>query len=145
MLTSVTFPLKHQIRAEHRPERRPRMSILAKLREGVMVLRTLGYTCDTVARMLRIDKEDVRDLTKLHRDEVHPGRLPRRAINALLNGRYAHIGGKTVAKRARHLAEIATAYSIEELIAEPGIGQVTALEITLWLESKGLTFRRDDN
>jgi hypothetical protein len=67
--------------------------------------------------------------------------LSRRAVNVLLRGRRATVGGRTIAQRARRLAEIAAAYSLDELNAEPGIGIATAREIELWLEERGLSFR----
>jgi hypothetical protein len=67
--------------------------------------------------------------------------LTRRAINALLYGRHAHRGGRTVSNRAKRLVEIAVAYTREELVEEPGVGSVTATEISLWLEERGLRLR----
>jgi hypothetical protein len=67
--------------------------------------------------------------------------LGRRAVNVLLHGRRATVGGRTVAQRAQRLAEIAAAYSRDELKAELGIGTATIQEIQLWLEQRGLSFR----
>jgi hypothetical protein len=67
--------------------------------------------------------------------------LSRRAVNVLLHSRRARVGGRTVAQRAQRLAEIASAYSLDELNAELGIGTATAREIRLWLEERGLSFR----
>ncbi len=68
-------------------------------------------------------------------------RMRRRALAQLLKGRYAHKGGRTEAERARNVVAIATAYTREELLAEHGIGRITALEIEKWLELRGLQFR----
>ncbi len=57
MLTSTTLPLKRQIRAEQRPIRRSCKTILAKLREEVMVPGTLGYDRDAVAVPQAADNE----------------------------------------------------------------------------------------
>lgn len=70
--------------------------------------------------------------------------LPRRAINALLYGRYGSVGGKTMSKRARHLTRIAAAYTHDELLAEHGVGATVAAEIQIWLEAQGLGLRRGD-
>ncbi|MDT3376656.1 hypothetical protein RNI52_04885 [Labrys neptuniae] len=69
-------------------------------------------------------------------------RLRRRALDQLLQGRHAHKGGRTLAQRARNLTAIATAYSWDELLAERGIGQVTALEVERWLALNGLQLRQ---
>ncbi|MBP0583024.1 hypothetical protein J8I29_27105 [Labrys sp. LIt4] len=69
-------------------------------------------------------------------------RLKRRALDQLLQGRHAHKGGRTLAQRARNLTTIATAYSWDELLAERGIGHVTALEVERWLALNGLHLRQ---
>lgn len=71
-------------------------------------------------------------------------RLNRHAINVLLNGRHANVGGKTTATRAKNLLKIASAYSLEELLAEPGVGPVIALEIQAWLAQGGASLRPVD-
>ncbi len=71
-----------------------------------------------------------------------PRQLPRRAINALLYGRHAGVGGRTMSKRARHLPRIAAAYTRDELLAEHGLGAAVVTEIQLWLEAQGLALRR---
>jgi len=68
-------------------------------------------------------------------------RMKRRALMQLLKGRYAHKGGRTQAERARNVAAIATSYTREELLAEHGIGRITALEIERWLALRGLQLR----
>lgn len=62
--------------------------------------------------------------------------LTRRAVSALLHGRHARLGGRTVSSRAKHLVEIASAYTRDELLMEPGIGSITATEIELWLKAR---------
>jgi hypothetical protein len=86
-------------------------------------------------------------------DEAHHGgaeinqmmdttmRLKRRALEPLLNGRHAHAGGRTLARRAKNIAAIASAYTREELLSEPGIGHITALEIEYWLQAQGKALR----
>lgn len=71
-----------------------------------------------------------------------PQRLRRQAIDALLKGQHANVGGKTTAARAKHLLKIAVAYSWEELLREPGIGPVIAKEIQLWLTEQGASLRK---
>jgi hypothetical protein len=68
-------------------------------------------------------------------------RLTRHAIKALLNGRHAHIGGRTIPLRAKNLLKIAVAYTYEELLKEPGVGAVAAAEIQHWLEELGAALR----
>lgn len=70
--------------------------------------------------------------------------LTRHAMRALLTGRYAEIGGRTMIKRTKHLVAIAAAYSREELLMEPGIGPATATRIELWLEERGTSLRPTD-
>jgi len=67
--------------------------------------------------------------------------LSRRAINALLYGRHASVGGKTISRRSRNLTKIAVAYSRDELLAEHGVGTTVGAEIQLWLEAQGLSLR----
>ena len=43
--------------------------------------------------------------------------------------------------RAKNLVKIASAYSLQELLEEPGVGAVTATEIQLWLEVRGSHLR----
>lgn len=70
--------------------------------------------------------------------------INRRAINALLNGRHAKIGGRSRVSRAKNLLKIAAAYSWEEILLEPGIGQVTATEIKVWVEAQGASLRMSE-
>jgi hypothetical protein len=71
-------------------------------------------------------------------------KLTRRALNALLRGRHAHLAGRTRAARAKRLPEIACAYAREELAAEKGVGAATVTEIELWLWARGLRLRSSD-
>lgn len=71
-------------------------------------------------------------------------RLTRRAVQALVKGRHAHIGGRTIPIRAKNLITIASAYSWDELLDEPHIGPATATEIQLWLEEHGSALRNED-
>jgi len=61
-----------------------------------------------------------------------------------LRGRYAHLGGRTVAARAKKLPEIACAFTREELAAERGVGVATVTEIELWLYARGFRLRSND-
>lgn len=122
------------------PRRKSKRAVLASLREQVMILRTMEYSWEGVASMLRIAVEDARDLGK-HRHRTYTYRLTWRSINVLLNGKYAAIGGRTMAQRVRRIADIAEAYSVDELLAEPGIGPSTMIDVQLWLEARGSAFR----
>ncbi|WID99728.1 hypothetical protein QO058_30515 (plasmid) [Bosea vestrisii] len=73
-----------------------------------------------------------------------PYRLPRVARNVLLHGRYAHLGGRSLEQRGQKLSEIAAAYSLGELLKEPGIGLTRAREIEAWLNLQGLGLRTSD-
>jgi hypothetical protein len=86
--------------------------------------------------------KDTRPLSSRTDTSPFRPRLIRRSINALLKGRYAHVGGATIAARARNLVTIASAYSWDELLEEPGIGAATAAEIRLWLEERGASLRQ---
>lgn len=127
-----------------RPVRHTRKNFLAQIREEVTVLHTLGFDHDAIAREVRITPDDARLLCPTIREKSSRRNLSRRALNALLHGKHAEIGGKTLAKRAKHLVEIARAYSADELSAEPGVGSVTAMEIRYWLEQRGLSLRGDE-
>jgi hypothetical protein len=67
--------------------------------------------------------------------------LGRRAVNSLIKGTHAKFGGTTLAMRSRRIEEIAVSFSVNELLAEPGIGEVTAVEIESWLKNRGLFLR----
>jgi hypothetical protein len=72
-------------------------------------------------------------------------RLTRHAVQALVKGRHAHIGGRTIQVRAKNLVKIASAYSWDEILEEPGIGPATATEIRLWLKERGFALRGEDS
>jgi hypothetical protein len=114
-----------------------RRRFLAWLRDEVAILRTLGMDHRRIAAQLDIEEHDVRAFCPKSREKDRRRNLPRRAVEALLHGRHASIGGRTVAKRSRHLAVIAAAYTWDELLSEPGVGSVTANQIRLWLEERG--------
>jgi hypothetical protein len=118
-----------------------RRRFLAWLRDEVAVLRALGMDHRRIAALLDIEEHDVRAFCPKPSEKAQRRNLPRRAIEALLHGRHASIGGRTVAKRSRHLIEIASSYTWDELMAEPGVGSVTANQILLWLEERGGTLR----
>jgi hypothetical protein len=118
-----------------------RRRFLAWLRDEVAVLRALGMDHRRIAAVLDIEEQDVRAFCPNPSEKAPRRNLPRRAIEALLHGRHASIGGRTVAKRSRHLIEIASSYTWDELMAEPGVGSVTANQILLWLEERGGTLR----
>lgn len=121
--------------------RRGRRSFLAKLRNEVASLRAIGLDHAVVGRTLGISEIDARALSPSTNDKILRRRLTRRAVNALLHGRHANVGGRTSARRAKHLIKIASAYTFEELLNEPGIGQATVIEIQLWLEEAGTSLR----
>jgi hypothetical protein len=100
-------------------------------------LRTIDFDHASIGRTLRISPEDARALSPKINQKIETRRLKRHAINALLKGCHAHVGGKTTPTRAKNLLEIASAYSWDELLKEPGVGAVTAIEIQLWLEERG--------
>ena len=77
-------------------------------------------------------------LTRESEGRLLAPKLTRRALNALLRGRHAHLGGRTLSARARRLPEIACAYARDELAAERGVGAATVAEIELWLWARGL-------
>jgi hypothetical protein len=114
-----------------------RRLFLDRLRDEIAVLAAIGFDRVKIAHALGILEEDVQALAPKIRGKAMRRDLTRRAVNALLNGRYAHLGGRTVANRAKHLVEIASAYTRDELLMEPGVGTVTATEIQRWLEERG--------
>lgn len=149
MLTLVKDVSDHQdpTPPKHRSEPQPRRSdynrrrFLAWLRDEVAVLCAVGLGVRDIAVRLDIEEHDVRVFSPKPKEKTLRRNLSRRALDALLHGRHASIGGRTVAKRSRHLVEIASAYSWEELMSEPGVGTVTASEIRLWLEERGCSLQ----
>lgn len=65
-----------------------------------------------------------------------PKQLKRRAIDVLLRGRHARLGGTTIPTRAKNLLRIAAEYSWDELLEEPSVGLVTAREYGSGLKSE---------
>lgn len=139
--TVVMFARKPMPRSPFRRARRTRHGLLARLRDDITIMRTIGFDHATIGEALRISAEDARALSPKTNKPSAPHRLKRHAIDALLHGRHARLGGKTVAMRAKNLMKIAAAYSWEELLEEPGVGNVTATEIQLWLEARGVSLR----
>lgn len=140
--TVVMFARKPLPGAPHRrPSRRTRRHLLARLRDDIAIMRTIKIDFATIARRLSISPEDARALSpKAYTPPATP-RLTRHAIKALLNGKHAKVGGKTIPTRAKNLIKIASAYTYEELLDEPGIGAATATEIQLWLEERGASLQ----
>ena len=149
MLTLVrNFPAQswlprpgRQSRQATRRDEYNRRRFLAWLRDEVAVLRAVGLDHGQIATLLDIDEHDVRAFCPKPREKILRRNLSRRALEALLHGRYASRGGRTVAKRSQRLVEIAAAYTRDELLIEPGVGTVTASEIQLWLEERGASLR----
>lgn len=131
-------PLPHPA---FQPTRRTRRSLLAQLRDHIEIMRMIGFDHVTIGRTLRITPDDVRALSPRMNQQNATRRLKRHAIDALLDGKHADLGGTTCARRAKNLLKIAVAYTWEELLQEPGVGTVTATEIRLWLEERGATLR----
>ncbi len=121
-----------------------RRSFLSWLRDEVAILRALGMDHRRIAALLNIEEHDVRAFCPKPSETAPRRNLPRRAVEALLHGRHASLGGRSVAKRSRHLAVIATAYTWEELLSEPGVGSVSANQILLWLEERGKTLKKSE-
>lgn len=149
MLTLVKDISDHQHLPplKRRPEPKPRRNdynrrrFLAWLRDEVTILREVGLEYTQIADALNIEEYDVRAFCSKSGVKILRRNLPRRAIEALLRGCHASVGGRTVAKRGQHLVEIASAYTWEELLYEPGIGTVAASEIKFWLEERGASLR----
>lgn len=130
-------PLKRRLEPQPRRNDYNRRRFLALLHDEVAVLRALGMDHRRIAAQLDIEEHDVRVFSPQPREKTLRRNLSRRALDALLHGRHASLGGRTVAKRSRCLVEIASAYTWDELLSEPGVGTVTASEIRLWLEERG--------
>lgn len=117
--------------------------VLDQLRDEIAVLLTMGLDRTEIARKLDISEADVRALGPKIRTGVMRRDLSRRAVIALLNGRHAHLSGRTVGNRVQRLIRIASSYTREELLMEPGVGIVTAIEIELWLEKRGCSLVKE--
>jgi hypothetical protein len=117
--------------------------VLGQLRDEIAVLLTMGLDRTEIARKLDISEADVRALGPRIRTGVMRRDLSRRAVIALLNGRYAYLNGRTVGNRVQRLIRIASSYTREELLMEPGVGIVTAIEIELWLEKRGCSLVKE--
>jgi hypothetical protein len=118
-----------------------RRRFLAWLRDEIAILRAIGLEYCRIAALLDIEEHDVRAFCPKPNEKTLHRNLPRRAAKTLLHGRHAAIGGRSLAKRSRHLVEIAAAYTWNELLSEPGVGTVTANKIRLWLEERGASLR----
>lgn len=140
----VMFARKPLPQPAFRRVRRTRRSRLARLRDDISIMRAIKLDYVTIAKRLGISPEDARDLSPKTYNSGAVPRLTRHAINALLNGRHAHVGGKAIPTRAKNLIKIVAAYTYEELLEEPGIGTATATEIQLWLEERGASLRPSD-
>lgn len=129
-----------------------RRRMLASLRREVGRLHDAGYSTSAIAQILGISSRDARafcptpsvDITRVERIRAEAGlrqTLSGRAIKCLLQGKYAALGGATDEARSRALPRIASAYTMAELLEEPGIGYSTATQIEQWLEHLGLNLR----
>jgi hypothetical protein len=143
--TVVMFARKPQSRPASQPARRTRRNLLARLRDDILIMRTIGFDQASIGEALKISPKDVRALSRKAHKQVASRNLTPHAIEALLMGCYGHLGGKTIATRAKNLGKIASAYSLQELLEEPGVGAVTAMEIQLWLEERGYALRDEDS
>lgn len=119
-----------------------RRIFLDRLRDEIAILSRMEFGPETIADMLAIAEDDVRALWRKTRGKEMSRDLTRQAVNALLHGRHAHLGGRKRASRAKHLVEIACAYTRGELLQELGVGAVTATGIELWLEARGHSLGR---
>ena len=119
-----------------------RRQLLAGLRDEVAVLCVLGFDHHRIATLLDIEEQDVRAFCPRWKEKNRF--LSRRAVEALVHGRHASLGGRTVIMRSRRLVEIAAAYTREELLTEPRIGSAAATEIELWLQKRGASLRRSE-
>lgn len=130
-------PIKRRSELQPRQSDYNRRHFLGRLRDEVAVLRAVGFRVSEIAGRLDIEEHDVRAFCPKPQEKVLRRSLSRRAVEALLHGRHASVGGRTIAKRSRHLVEIASAYTWDELLSESGVGTVTTSEIRLWLEERG--------
>lgn len=123
----------------------PKALQLRDLRARACELRAQKLDYGQIGEILGVSAIRARDLVmqaKRERDGAAlPSGLSRRAILALVVGRHGAIGGETIRSRFKRLAEIAAAYTWNELLAEEGVGKKTATEISRWLKSQGLSLR----
>lgn len=138
----VMFARKPLLRPALQPAWRIRRGLLARIRDDIRTRRSNDFDHVAVGKTLHIIPEDARALSPKINQPSDTLRLNGRAINALLNGRHANIGGNSRATRAKNLIKIAPAYSLEEMLMEPGVCVVTAAETQLWLEERGVSLRR---
>lgn len=118
-----------------------RRRFLALLRDEITILHAVGLGLGEIAAQLDIEEYDVRAFCPKAGENIMRRTLPRRAVEALLHGRHASLGGRTIAKRSQRLLTIAAAYTWDELLSEPGVGSVTASQVKLWLEERGASLR----
>jgi hypothetical protein len=129
------------------PLRSPRQiqrSQLARLRDQIPIRTPIDINQVTISKTSRYQK-DARALNQEINKLQATVRLTRHAVQALVKGRHARIGGRTIPIRAKNLIKIASAYSWDELLEEPGIGPATAAEIELWLKKRGSALREEDS
>ena len=114
-------------------------------------LRARGLSYLDIGRLMNISPILARDLARRYeRDRQRaqlaqgPVNLPQRAILNLVVGKYGSMFGATTDERLMRIADIATAYTWDELLAEEGIGLKTAWVIRLWLQSQGRGLRVSD-
>ncbi len=139
--TVVMFARKPLPRPLLQPMRRTTRGLLARLRDQIAILHMIDFDHAAIGETLRISLEDARALSPKINNSDATRRLTRHAVKALLRGRHARVGGRTLPTRAKNLLRIVSAYSWDELLAEPGIGSATAAEIQLWLEERGASLR----
>ncbi|MFH1556673.1 MAG: hypothetical protein ABII76_17755 [Pseudomonadota bacterium] len=146
-----------------RRQRLIRRRLLALVSDEVAKLRAAGHSPSAIARTLGISARDARafcskpptpasmavepappipvNINHLPEVDRYWERLPDRAVRALIRGRHAAVGGSTDEARVHGLSRIVAAYTMAELLEEPGIGFATAMRIELWLERVGLGLR----
>ena len=71
-----------------------RRRFLSWLRDEVAILRTLGMDHRRIAAQLDIEEHDVRAFCPKPSEKAPRRNLPRRAVEALLHGRHASLGGR---------------------------------------------------
>lgn len=137
MKVDTSFGRKPDPRPNFASGKYSRGLFLSRLRDEIAVLTAMAFDRTEIARALGVAEDDVQALGPKTRKGTMRRDLTCRALNALLHGRHARLGGRTVSSRAKRLVEIASAYTRDELLMEPGVGTVTATEIELWLKARG--------